>query len=84
MKDEIVAPLQNLLRELHDLLVTFDNDQYTRPVPILSNASLAQHTRHVIEFITALMKGYETGLFSQIPGSLKSAIDFRITNSSAG
>lgn len=61
MKSEIIDPLKNRLQELRDALETLDNNQYTVPIPVLSNTSVGQHTRHTIEFLSELMKGYHSG-----------------------
>jgi hypothetical protein len=50
--DEIVAVLQQLEGQ----------DIYTAPCHELSQATIGQHTRHVIELYQCLLAGYETGL----------------------
>lgn len=54
-------PLRKLLDQLQQLLSDLDDTAYRNPVPVLSNASMGQHIRHIIEFFTALESGYETG-----------------------
>jgi len=36
--------------------------QYANPLPVLSNASIGQHCRHIIEMFQCLEKGYATGV----------------------
>jgi len=62
MTTAIIQPLRNLLEQLQGLLLELDDVTYAQPVTVLSDASLGQHTRHVIEFFVALEQGYETGL----------------------
>jgi hypothetical protein len=61
MSDYIVSPLKRLLNQLQHLLSDLDDRAYTSPVAVLSQASIGQHIRHVIEFFTALECGYESG-----------------------
>lgn len=58
---ELIHPLKKLLEQLNQLLARLDDHAYSQPIDILSHASIGQHTRHVIEFFTALERGYETG-----------------------
>jgi len=61
MSVSLVSPIRRLLGQLQQLLAALDDDAYTRPVTVLSQASIGQHMRHVIEFFTALEHGYENG-----------------------
>ncbi|MBT1705633.1 hypothetical protein [Chryseosolibacter indicus] len=61
MNDRIVYPLMRLLDQLQQLLSCLDDAAYRSPVSVLSNASIGQHVRHIIEFFTALEHGYEGG-----------------------
>jgi hypothetical protein len=61
MNDQIVQPTIGLLDQLKKLLESLTDEQYGRKVALLSDASIGQHTRHVIEFFQELEKGYETG-----------------------
>jgi hypothetical protein len=51
----VFAELQNALIELPDGV-------YSKPCPSLSNATIGQHARHIIELFQCLETGYETGL----------------------
>ena len=54
--------LKQQLECLHQLLFQLDNDSYCYASPMLTNASIGQHSRHVIELIQCLTNGYETGV----------------------
>lgn len=54
--------ITNLLSQLSYVIGQLTNDEYMRPLPILSNSSIGQHTRHIIEFYTELNKGYASRL----------------------
>ena len=62
MTTAIIHPLKNLLEQLQELLLELDDLTYARPVAVLSDASIGQHTRHMIEFFIALEQGYGTGI----------------------
>lgn len=56
------TPVMILLVQLKDVLSALTDEQYTQPVASLSNASIGQHTRHIIEFYVELKNGYSTGV----------------------
>jgi len=55
-------PITQLLNQLEDSISQLTDDQYCTPVSVLSNTSIGQHVRHVIEFFSELLKGYDGGL----------------------
>lgn len=57
----IEQPLKATLLQLQQALSGLTRDQYAKPLEVLSNSSIGEHTRHVIEFFQALGKGYESG-----------------------
>jgi hypothetical protein len=46
------------------VLSGLSNAEYGRSLSILSNASVGQHTRHIIEFFQTLNNGYESGIIN--------------------
>jgi hypothetical protein len=59
---KLKEPIVNLLEQIAWLLSQLDNKQYIQPVKVLSQSSIGQHTRHVLEFFGELDKGYGSGL----------------------
>ena len=51
--------IQNLV-EINDLLKGLSQEQYNRKLEILTDASIGQHVRHILEFYQCLFKGDET------------------------
>lgn len=49
------------LTELQVLLQALDAELYTRPLRVLSQASIGQHCRHVIELYRCLLSGMASG-----------------------
>ncbi len=52
---------KNILLELRDILLQLPDVVYTAPCPLLSDASIGQHTRHVVEMYLVLLNGYQSG-----------------------
>ena len=53
--------INNVFVQLNTTLELLTPQQYTKPVKLLSNATIGEHVRHIIELFTCLDKGYETG-----------------------
>lgn len=54
--------ISNNLNELIDLLQQLSNSEYSEPCLQLSNASIGDHTRHIIELFQCLINQYESGV----------------------
>lgn len=52
---EVLLQLAHAIQELH-------HDEYTEKIPMLGNASIGEHTRHIVELFVQLQLGYTTGL----------------------
>lgn len=59
---KLKEPISNLLEQLQYVIDELSPVQYTEPVKLLSQSSIGQHTRHILEFFVELNKGYETGM----------------------
>ncbi len=57
----IYHSFSNQLQDLRSLLSEINDASYNAPVTMLGNGSIGQHTRHIIEMIQCLVKGYESG-----------------------
>lgn len=51
--------IQNTLQEVIDLLLQIDNIVYTQKNQTLSDATIGQHTRHIIELFECLLLQYD-------------------------
>lgn len=58
----LIPSIKNTLNELSDLLTQLSNQDYTSPCFGLSNATIGEHTRHIIEMFQCLEKQYEGGI----------------------
>lgn len=58
----LLTSINNNLDELIDLLKQLSNTEYTAPCVQLSNASIGDHTRHIIELFQCLENQYESGV----------------------
>ncbi|RYY61173.1 MAG: DinB family protein [Chitinophagaceae bacterium] len=54
-------PIVTLFRQVQDSLLQLTDQQYTTSCKVLSNGTVGQHVRHIIEFFMELEKGYVSG-----------------------
>lgn len=57
----MITTIQNTLQELIDLLEQLDEKTYQTPIQALHQATIGQHTRHIIELFQCLLQGYGAG-----------------------
>ncbi len=57
----IQQSVQVIFQQLEDSLVQLSNEQYSQKIATLSEATLGQHVRHVVEMFVCLQDGYLTG-----------------------
>ena len=55
------SSIKNTLIELKDVLHLLNNETFTKPIPSLSNATIGEHTRHIIELYQAVLTAHDTG-----------------------
>ncbi|WP_298394275.1 DinB family protein [Flavobacterium sp.] len=58
----LIPSVKNTLNELDDLLSQLTNEDYTCQCQDLSNATIGEHTRHIIELFQCLENQYESGI----------------------
>jgi hypothetical protein len=58
----LLTSINNNLDELINLLQQLSNSEYAAPCIQLSNASIGDHTRHIIELFQCLENQYESGV----------------------
>jgi hypothetical protein len=58
----LVPSIQKTLHELSQLIGRLSIEEYCRPCEGLSNATIGEHSRHIIELFQCLDNQYETGI----------------------
>lgn len=51
----------SVFEQLAHLLAALTAEEYRRPLPLLADATVGQHVRHVVEFYQCLLQGLPTG-----------------------
>ncbi|MBX2961340.1 MAG: hypothetical protein KF687_02440 [Cyclobacteriaceae bacterium] len=54
----------DILTQLTDLVNQLSDQEYTKPIESLSQASIGQHIRHTIEFFVCFEQGFHTGIIN--------------------
>lgn len=62
----IQVALKQQLISVKNLLAKITDEQYRNSIVHLGNASIGGHTRHIIELVQCLHKGYENGLVNYV------------------
>lgn len=58
----LTQAIHHTLHELSDAIGQLQPHEYTHPFPQLRNATIGEHTRHIIELFQCLIYQYETGV----------------------
>jgi hypothetical protein len=58
----LIPPIQKTLRELYNLVSKLTDEEYCFPCYDLSNATIGEHTRHIIEMFQCLENQYDIGV----------------------
>jgi len=58
----LLSSIHNSLNEMVDLLIQLSDEDYTNKCQALSNATIGEHTRHIIEMFQCLENNYDNGL----------------------
>lgn len=61
---DVTIPIKNTLLLLSETLQLLTVHQYQQPCMQLSQSSIGQHCRHIIELYIELLNGYETGIIN--------------------
>jgi hypothetical protein len=59
--NQLVPHAIEVLGQLKNTIAVLSVDDYTSPIPILSNSTIGEHTRHIVELFQQLLKGYSEG-----------------------
>jgi hypothetical protein len=59
---QLQQAVSNIFGQLSDSLETLNHEEFARPCINLSQATIGQHVRHIIEMFQCLELGYESGV----------------------
>lgn len=60
----LVESIKNDFREIIEVLLQLNNEQYTKPIKSLSNSTIGEHTRHIIDMYRTLLQSYKEGILN--------------------
>jgi hypothetical protein len=58
----IIKSIHHCLNQIKDLLEQISDTDYAMPCSELSNASIGEHTRHIIELFQCIVREYDNGI----------------------
>jgi hypothetical protein len=58
----LILSINNSLKDLIDLLDQITNSEYSKPCAALSNSTIGEHSRHIIEMFQCLENNYYSGI----------------------
>ena len=58
---EIKKAADHILFQLQEVVYQVSEEDFRKPIEVLSNSSLGQHIRHTLEFFICLSDGYNSG-----------------------
>lgn len=61
---EIKDTSSQVLEQLVELINKLDNEQFARPLSVLSGNTIGKHIRHIIELYEQLLLGYDSGVIN--------------------
>ena len=61
---EIKDTSKEVLHQLVELIDELDNEQFARPLSLLSGNTIGKHIRHIIELYDQLLIGYDSGIIN--------------------
>lgn len=79
---KLITRNKEKLLEIKGLLSGLPGELYTQPEPVLSDATIGQHFRHILEFYICLMKGTTKGKISYDERERNPLIETRINYAS--
>jgi hypothetical protein len=60
----LIASIKDNFSQIIQLINQLDNTSYTLSHPELSNATIGEHIRHIIEMYQSLLKSYDSGIIN--------------------
>jgi len=60
----LIKKTTQILNELKEMVEGLSPEDYATPVVMLSNASIGQHVRHILEFFECLLQSRSTGVLN--------------------
>ncbi|ASZ11945.1 DinB family protein [Chitinophaga pendula] len=61
---QLTTPIASLLSQILQLLEQLTDKEYSNKIALLSDATIGQHIRHIIEFYLELNTGYASGIIN--------------------
>ncbi len=52
---------KEILNQLKAVIININDQDFSKPIPVLNNSTIGQHVRHTLEFFTCLMGNLKSG-----------------------
>jgi hypothetical protein len=83
---QVIKSINTNLSQVQTVIEALSNEQYSKPLRVLSGSSIGQHVRHIIDSLQCMIEGYNSGTINyenrkrdrQVENDIATAVEYII------